>query len=156
MARTLQVYPKGVLVGSSWELVVDVYEYSTGVKSEFRHTFAAGVIAETPLVLLKIAFDVIVGDTVTDLDVDTALVADDIRPGPQVETVWGNWQAVAETIINGLPGGYTAATFQAAWSKQQTSGVRSDARRALITQRGWTIPVGSIHQHEGDGTATVA
>jgi hypothetical protein len=24
----------------------------------------------------------------------------------------------------------------------------------LITQRGWSIDVGSVHQHEGDGTVT--
>lgn len=154
MARTLHVYPKAVLDGSTWTFLVKVYEPATQANSRFEHTVAAGVTAEVPLTLLKISFDLIVDDLDTDEDVDDALFVDDIKPGAQTATVWSNWQETAETIVSGLTSGYTAADFRAAWTTSDTAGVRSDARRALITQRGWTIDVGSIHQHEGDGTNT--
>ncbi len=144
MARTLQVYPKAVLTGSEWQFTDKVGD------SRFRHTIAAGVTAETPLVLLKLVFGLIVEDTDTDQDVDDALFVDDIRPGPQTETVWGNWQELAESIIVGLAPGYTADDFKAAWTRADTNTVRQDARRALVNQRGWTISF--VHQHEGDGT----
>ncbi len=144
MARTLQVYPKAVLTGSEWQFTDKVGD------SRFRHTIAAGVTAETPLLLLKLVFDLVVEDTDTDQDVDDSLFVDDIRPGPQTETVWGNWQELAESIISGLAPDYTADDFQAAWRPQDTNAVRQDARRALVTQRGWTVV--SVHQHEGDGT----
>ena len=144
MARTLQVYPKAVLTGSEWQFTDKVGD------SRFTHTIAAGVTAETPLVLLKLVFVLVVEDTDTDQDVDDSLFVDDIRPGPQTETVWGNWQDLAESIISGLATGYTADDFWAAWTIADTNAVRQDARRALVTQRGWTVD--SVHQHEGDGT----
>ncbi len=144
MVRTLQVYPKAVLTGSEWQFTDKVGD------SRFRHTIAAGVTAVTPLVLLKLVFVLVVEDTDIDQDVDDALFVDDIRPGPQTETVWGNWQDIAESIISGLAPGYTADDFWAAWGPQDTNAVRQDARRALVTQRGWTVD--SVHQHEGDGT----
>ena len=151
MSRTLHVYPKAIIDGSEWKLIVKVGD------SRFIHTVAAGVTAEVPLLLLKIVFDLIVGDDDTDQDVDDALFVDDIRPGPQVETVWGNWQATAESIITGLDPGYTVADFWAAWTRGNTEAMRNDANRALVAGpggigRGWDVPAGTIHQHEGDGT----
>jgi hypothetical protein len=152
MARNLHVYPKAVLDGSSWTFIVKVFDQDTRANSRFEHIVAAGVTAEVPLRLLKLSFDLIVGDADADQAVDDALFLDDIRPGPQVETVWGNWQEEAEGIISGLAPGYSAADFWAEWSKQQTAAIRTDARRALVTQRGWSVPW--VHQHEGDGTVT--
>ncbi len=144
VARTVHVYPKAIIEGSEWRYIAKVGD------SRFEHTISAGITAVTPLVLLKLVFDVVVADTDTDTDIDDALFVDDIRPGPQTETVWGNWQGLAESIISGLAPGYTADDFWVAWSIQDTNAVRQDARRALVTQRGWTIV--SVHQHEGDGT----
>lgn len=154
MARTLHVYPKAVIEGSTWTYTLKVYEPATQINSRFVHTVAAGVTAEIPMRLLKLGFDLIVGDADTDQDVDDALFVDDIKPGAQVETVWGNWQELAENKITGLGTGYTQADFYATWSPADTNAIRQDARRALIAQRGWTVPVSSIHQHEGDGTVT--
>jgi len=149
VARTLQVYPKAVLTGSEWVFTDKVGD------SRFRHTIAAGVTAETPLVLLKFVFDLIVEDTDTDQDVDDALFVDDIQPGPEVETVWSNWQDTAEGIIAGLSPAVTTEDFWAAWTFGDTQAVRNDANRALVAGpggigRGWTIT--ALHQHEGDGT----
>jgi len=154
MARNLAVYPKAVITASTWTLIVKVRDDDTGESARFIHTETAGVTAETPLVLLKLGFDLIVDDTDTLQDVDDALYVDDIKPGGGYETVWGNWRDQAENLITGLDTGYTVFDFWAEWSKQMTDAVRADARRALITQRGWTVPVGSIHQHEGDGSVT--
>ncbi len=154
MARLLHVYPKALIKGSLWTLTMKVYEPATKVNSRFVHTVPAGVTAETPLMLLKLVFDVVVGDADTAQDVDDALFVDDIKPGQQTATVWGNWADRAEGIISGLASGYTVGDFWGDWSKQDTSKVRNDARKALVQQRGWTVPVGSIHQHEGDGTNT--
>jgi hypothetical protein len=151
MARSLHVYPKATLVGSTWTLIVKVYEATTRVTNRFEHTIPAGVTVSNPLRELKIAFDLEVADTDTDQDVDDALFTDDIKPGPQVQTVWGNWQDRAETIIGGLTNP-TLGDYWADWSKQDTAKTRSDARRALVTQRGWTVS--NVHQHEGDGTNT--
>jgi len=152
VARSLNVYPKAVLTGASWLFIVKVYEAATGTSSRFEHTISAGVTAETPLTLLKLSFDMVVDDTDTDQDVDDALFVDDIRPGPQVETVWGNWQELAEVKISGLSSGYTVDDFSATWSKQNTNTVRQDVKRALITQRGWSVLF--VHQHEGDRSVT--
>ncbi len=159
MVRNIQVYPKAFLDGLIWELVVKV-----GV-SRFEHVVPAGVTAEppagvtveTPLLLLKVVFDLTVEDTDTDQDVDDALFVDDIQPGPSTATVWGNWQLRAEGIITGLDSGYTVADFEAAWTMGDTQAVRNDANRALVfgpggIGRGWTIT--GFHQHEGDGTVT--
>ena len=97
MARNLQVYPKVSLEGSTWTAVVKVME--AGNRTRFEHTVAANVVATTSLQLLKIVFKLVVDDADTDQDVDDALFVDDIRPGPQVETVWLNWQTIAEGII---------------------------------------------------------
>lgn len=156
MARTLHVYPKAAIVVSTWEFVLKVDEFDgTGVvsRNRFEHLIPAGVTAEVPLTLLKLAFDLTVGDTDTDQDVDDALFLDDIKPGPQTETVIGNWIEIAEGIISGLPSGYTREDFQVEWAPNQLNAVRSDAKRALITQRGWAIDVGSLHYHLGDGSA---
>lgn len=153
MARTLHVYPKAIIDASTWTYLLKVGD------SRFTHTVAAGVNATTELRLLKLVFDLTVEDTDTDQDVDDALFVDDIRPGPQVETVWGNWQERAEGIIAGLTPGYTVADFWAEWTKGDTQAVRNDANRALVAGpggigRGWEIVVGTLHQHEGDGTNT--
>ena len=154
MARSLQVYPKATIDGSTWRVSGKVDEFAAGTSSRFEHIVPAGVTAATPLLLLKIVFDLIVEDTDTDQDVDDALFVDDIRPGPIVESVWSRWQERAEGIITGLAPGYTNEDFQAAWSKDDTEAVRDDANRALVSPqgRGWTIT--SFHQHEGDGTNT--
>ncbi len=157
MARNLGVYPKVILDGSTWLASGRVRENATGTSSRFDHVVPAGVTAEIPLTLLKIMFNLTVEDTDTDQDVDDALFVDDIRPGPSVETVWGNWQARAEGIITGLDPGYTETDFLAAWTQGDTQAMRNDAQRALTTGpggigRGWTITF--FHQHEGDGTVT--
>ena len=151
MARTFHVYPKATLVGDVWKLIVKVYEPSTKANWRFIHDLAAGVTATTNLVELKISFDLITDDSDTPQDVDDSLYLDDIKPGGGVETVWGNWQDRAEGIIAVLPASYTIRDYWSDWTQQDTAAVRSDARRALITQRGWSIPF--IHWHEGDGTS---
>ncbi len=154
MARNLHVYPKATIDASTWTLLVKVFDQDTRTTTRNEIQTAAGVIAETPLRLLKVSFDLVVGDADTDQDVVDAFTVDDIKPGAQTETVWGNWIETAEGIIGGLASPYTAVDFWAAWAPNDTAGMRQDARRALITQRGWTVPVGTIHQHEGDGTST--
>ena len=159
MSRTLHVYPKAIIDGSTWTYTLKVYEPATRVNERFEQSFAAGVTVTTELRLLKVSWDLIVGDFDTPSDVDDALFVDDIRPGPQVETVWGNWQIRAEGIIAGLDPGYTVTDFWASWTNGDTQAVRNDANRALVSGpggigRGWTIPAGSVHQHEGDGTNT--
>ena len=149
MTRNLNVYPKVFLEGSTWHLVVKVDS------SRFKHVVPAGVTAETPLQLLKLVFGLTVEDTDIDQDVDDALFLDDIQPGPNTATVWGNWQDRAEGIIAGLTTGYTVDDFWLAWTGGDTQAVRDDAQRALVSGpggigRGWTID--SFHQHEGDGT----
>ena len=151
MARSLSVYPKATLDGSTWRLVVKVDG------DRFNHVIPAGVTAETPLTLLKVVFDLTVEDTDTNADVDDALFVDDIKPGPSTATVFGNWQAIAEGIIAGLDPGYTVEDFWSAWTTGDTQSVRNDANRALVSGpggigRGWTITF--VHQHEGDGTVT--
>ena len=153
--RAVHVYPEAHLAGAEWTFSILITDQDTGERIEPEHTAAAGVTAETPLTLLKVAWDMAIGDTDTLEDVDAALWQDDIHPAPgQTETVWGNWQAAAEAIITGLPAGYTLEDFRAGWTKQATARVRQDANRALVIQRGWQIDAGSVHQHEGDGTAT--
>jgi hypothetical protein len=154
MARNLHVYPKAIIVADTWTFIVKVYEHATRVTSRFTHIVPAAVTAEVPLTLLKVSWDMTVDDSVTDQDVDDALFLDDIQPGPQTATVWSEWQELAEGIISGLTTGYTVGDFFAEWSAQNTNSVRQDARRALVTQRGWVVDVGSVHQHEGDGTTT--
>jgi len=139
-------------VGSTWTFYVNVYEHATRVTSRFTHTVAAGLTATTDLRELKYGFDLTVGDTDTDQDVDDALFLDDIKNGPGVETVIGNWQERAENNIAGLSDPYTLADYWAGWSQQDTAKTRSDGRTALITGRGWTVTF--FHQHEGDGTNT--
>lgn len=150
MARTLHVYPKASIEGSMWTLTMKVYEPATKANSRFTESVAAGLTVERPLPLLKVVWDLEVFDTDTDQDVADSLFVDDITPGPSTETVWGNWQTRAEGIISGLASGYTVADFWSAWSTKNTKSVRNDAKRAMITQRGWTIS--NVHQHEGDGT----
>jgi len=151
MARNLHVYPKVILEGSTWTLHLDVSE---GGQKEADLTFnlSAGVSSAFPLVLLKVTFDIVVGDADTAQDVMDALTVDDIKPGPQTETVAINWIERAEADINGLPSGFTAEDFVAAQSKQDTAKMRSDARKAM-GDRGWTeAGAGTVHQHQGDGT----
>ena len=159
MSRTLHVYPKVSIEDSTWTLTMKVYEHATRVNSRFIETVAAGLTAERPLPLLKVAWNLIVADVDTDQDVADSLFIDDIRPGPQTETVWGNWQTRAESIISGLVSGYTVEDFWAAWTGGDTQAVRNDAQWAMVSGsggigRGWTIVAGSVHQHEGDGTNT--
>ena len=149
MARNVQVYPKVTLVGSTWLLRVKVDD------ARFEHLISAGVTAEIPLVLLKFVLNITVEDSDLDSDVDDAIFVDDIRPGPQVETVWSNWQSIAEGIIGDLATGYTVKDFWEAWTNGNTQAIRNDVNRAFVAGpggigRGWTI--NSFHQHEGDGT----
>jgi hypothetical protein len=104
----------------------------------------------SPLRELKVVFDVTVADTDTDQDVDDALFVDDIKPGPSIETVIGNWIERAEAIIGATDP--TLADYWAEWSKQDTAKTRNDARKALVKQRGWTVT--AVHQHEGDNSNT--
>jgi len=152
VARLLHVYPKATLVGSTWTFIVNVYEHATRVTSRFTHSIPAGLTATIDLRELKYGFDLTVGDTDTDQDVDDALFADDIRNGPQVETVIGNWIDRAETNIGGLSDPYTLEEYWASWSLQDTNKTRNDGRSALISGRGWTVS--AFHQHEGNGTNT--
>ena len=149
MARSVQVYPRAMIAGPTWILSVEVRDGSETFT--FEHRVAAGIAIIGNLRLLKIVFDLTIGDADTAADVDAALFADDIRPGPQVGTVWGNWQSTAEGII-GTRTQLTEAVFWADWTRQNTAAMRNDARRALEIQRGWTVTF--IHQHEGDGGVT--
>ncbi len=154
MARSLNVYPKAILDGSTWQLVTKVGN------SHFEHLVPAGVTAEIPLQLLKLSFDLTVEDSDLDSDVDDALFLDDITPAPSVravQTVWSEWQLRAEGIITSLSPDYTAEDFWAAWTMGDTQALRNDLNRALVSGpggigRGWTIMF--FHQHEGDGTVT--
>ena len=162
MSRSLHVYPKPTLVGSSWDYVLFVREFDPatgeriGARSKFRHTIPValpGLTAEIPLRLLKLTFDLTVADTDTDADVDDAHLIDTASGGPtNGETMWETWQTLAESIIDGLSPGYTVRDFWAQWSAQNTARVRTAARRILINGRGWSVS--DVHQHEGDGTVT--
>lgn len=149
--RSVEVYPKAFLDGSTWRAVFKIGG------SRFEHVVPAGVTADPPVQLLKVVFLVTVEDTDLDSDVDDALFVDDIKPGNGVETVAGNWIARAEGIISGLDPGYTFDDFWAAWTQGDTQAVRQDVQRAFETGpggigRGWTIT--GFHQHEGDGIVT--
>lgn len=151
MARNLSVYPKATLIGDQWQFVVNVWDATS--RSKFVHSETAGVTADVPLTLLKLAYDLTVADTDLDSDVDDAHWVDTAAGGPtNGETLWESWRSLAETKIAGLSPGYTLADFRAAWTQQNTARVRTAARRILINGRGWTV--GSVHQHEGDGTVT--
>jgi hypothetical protein len=153
MARTLNIYPKALIEGSVWTYIVKTYEPSTRVNSRFVHTVPAGVTADIPLSLLKLSYDLVVGDADTDGDVDTAHFVDTAASGPtNGETLWETWQTLAETVLAGLSAPYTQADYYAEWSKQDTQQVRQAGNRILVNGRGWTIPF--VHQHEGDGTTT--
>lgn len=156
MAKNFETYPQAILDGSTWTVIHQVTDLDTGASIEIEHTFAAGVTVPTPLPELDVVLNLIVPDTVTLDDVDDALFADDIKLGPQSETVWGNWQTRAEAIIAGLIPGFTEKDYWAAWTTGDTQATRGDAKRALESGpggigRGWTITF--AHQHEGDGTA---
>lgn len=146
MAQTVHVYPKATLVGDTWTFIVKVDD------ARIQYVETSGVTATTPLSLLKISFDLTIGDTDTAQDVANMLYVDDVRPGPQVESVWFRWRETAEGIIGSLSPGYTNKDFWAAWSNQNTAKVRNDMRSA-ISGRGWTVDVGTLHWHEGDGTS---
>ena len=69
------------------------------------------------------------------------------------------YHGLAEGIVAGLTPGYTVADFWADWTFGDTQAVRNDANRALVSGpggigRGWEVVVGTLHQHEGDGTNT--
>ncbi len=152
--RSVHCYPKAQLAGDQWILTVKVTDRDTGEAIRPVHTETAGVVAEIPVSLLKIVWDMQIDDG-NDLQfVVDALLSDDIQPGGQFETVWGNWRDIAEGILAGLTSPYTNIDFREGWSKPNTNSMRQDANRALVTQRGWLIDVGSIHQHEGDETNT--
>ena len=144
MVRNLEVYPKAFLDGSIWKYTLAVGD------SDFDHVIPAGVTVETPVQFLKVVFGLTVEDSDPDLFVDIALFNDDIHPAPgQTETVWGNWQAIAEGIITGLSPG---EDFWGAWTQGDTQAIRQDIQRALVSGpggigRGWTITF--FHQHEG-------
>ncbi len=150
----VEVYPKAWLDGSTWYARVRVHDLATGEASEFEHSEAAGVSTVEPLLLLKMVAELEMPDgTFNPLDphadVRDSLLVDDIKPGGGVETVWGNWVEIAEGII-GTRTDFTTEEFWGNWAPNQTNAVRSDARRAWVTQRGWAVL--SVHQHEGDGT----
>ena len=154
MARTVHVYPKAIIDGSTWTLFLDVSE---GGVQEDEPTFTApaGLVATSELRLLKVSFDLILDDTDTAQDVLTALTVDDIQPGPQTLTTWEDWQDSAEGIIAGLTSPYDESDFWAAWTGGDTQAMRNSANRALVSGpggigRGWTVL--NVHQHEGDGT----
>jgi hypothetical protein len=149
MPRTVHVYPKATIEGSTWTYVVKVGA------SRFVHSEAAGVTAEIPLTLLKLSYDLTVPDGVSDQDIDDAHWLATASGGPNNgKTLWGAWRDIAESNLSGLSPGYTKADYYAAWSNQDTSRVRDQGRRILVNGLGWSIDVGSIHQHEGDGTNT--
>ena len=162
MARNLNVYPKVHLNGSVWLVRIKMSEKVWSVPDEdwmsetIEHTEPSTVPAQCSdqhngqLLLLKLVFGLTIADTDTFQDVADALLVDDIRPGPQTETVWGNWKDLAESILSGMTLPYTRAEFWGEWRPQDTASVRNDARRALVTQRGWTIT--DLKWAEGDGT----
>jgi hypothetical protein len=148
----LGVYPKVTLRESTWRVILKVDE--PGAHSRFRHTVPAGVTAEVPLMMLKLAFDLTVPDTTAHADVDTALFTDLIDRGKDKnKTVWQVWQQLAEDILTGLTD-YTWREYLAEWSTNDTQRVRNAAKNTLITQRGWVVT--DVHQHEGDGSITKA
>lgn len=153
MARNLAITPKIVLDGSDWVLAFFVYDKDLRVRSKFKYVFPASVSSPVPIRLLKVAFDMIVDDTDTDQMVADAFVYEDIRSGPQVETVIGNWIGLAETQIQGLGDPWTYNDFVAAWTPNEVNAVIGDVR-TLIKNR-WTIPVGEIHYHSSEGSANV-
>ncbi len=157
MSRFFIVYPKGILNGTMWEFIVEVYEHATRIKMEFVHFVPASLGISGNLIELKLGFDLVVNDADEPEAVFLALSDDDIRGGPQYETVIGNWIERAEAnIVPPDPDAdppippMTQADYEAAWSNQDTSKTRADARKALVTQRGWTVI--AVHWHEGDGT----
>ena len=153
MARQLHVYPKALIEASTWTYLIKVYEPATRVNSRFEHTVPAGVTADVPLVLLKLSYDLTVGDTDTDQDVDTAHFVDTASGGPtNGQTLWESWQTLAESNLAGLTAPYTQADYWAEWSKKNTQRVRQAGNRILVNGRGWTVQ--NVHQHEGDGTNT--
>lgn len=153
MARELHVYPKATIEASTWTFLVKIYEPLTRVNSRFEHTIPAGVTADVPLVLLKLNYDLIVGDADSDADVDTAHFVDTASGGPtNGETLWETWQILAESTLNSLTAPYTQTDYYAEWSKQDTQRVRQAGNRILVNGRGWTVL--NVHQHEGDGTTT--
>lgn len=153
MARNLHVYPKAVIVGSSWSFHVKVFDQDTRISSRFVHTIPAAVTAEIPMRLLKLSYDLTVADGDTDQDVDDAHFVDVALGGPTGgETLWETWQTLADGKIAGLSPGYSQADFFVAWTQQNTARVRTGARRILVNGRGWSVS--SVHQHEGDGTVT--
>ncbi len=148
MARNLHVYPK-VILSSTWTLSLDVSEGGIN-EADLTFSLPAGVTSALELVLLKVVFDLVIGDTDVAQDVMNALTVDDIHPSPgQTETVATNWIERAEADIDGLPPDFTAADFMAAQSKQDTSKMRGDALQAF-GGRAWTAT--DFHQHEGDDT----
>ncbi len=159
MARTLHVYPKASIEGSTWTLTTKVYEHATRTTSRFVETIP-GITVERFLPLLKVSWDLVVADSDTDQDVADSLFVDDITPSPSVrmvKTVWSNWQDRAENIISGLTTGYTVADFWSSWTVGDTQAMRNDVNRAMVSGpggmgRGWAIS--NVHQHEGDGTNT--
>ena len=94
--RIVEVYPKAVLSGDVWRLNVKVGS------SSFVHLFPSTVTVTGEVMLLKVVFILEIGDTDTDQDVDDMIITDDIKPGSGVETVWGNWQANAEAVLDGM------------------------------------------------------
>lgn len=157
MSRNLNVYPKAVLTGSTWLYSLRIYEHATFTQSVFDHSIITGLVVTDPLIDLKAVFDLVVPLAVIDTQIDDALFKLDIRrgAGPQpVETVWSNFRARAETLITGLTV-VDQESFWSAWTDQDTRQTRDDVKRALVDLNGWTITVGTIHQHEGDGSNTV-
>ncbi len=152
MTRLFKVYPQAALTGSLWRYQASIFEPATGITEHFDRTILAGVTAAVPLLVLKFVFDIEVADTDDATDIDDALFVDDIAPGPQTETVWEAWQTLAESIITSLDPEYTLNDYWLTWTKPNTAKIRNDARRALVTQRGWSIL--KVHQHEGDGSVT--
>ena len=145
----VEVYPKAWLDGSTWHARFRVKDLATGAASEFEHSEAAGVSTVEPLRLLKLVVGLDMPDGTAPEDVRDSILADDIKPGGGEETVWGNWIEIAEAIV-GTSTDLTQEEFWADWAPNMTNAVRSDARRAWVTQRGWTVLW--VHQHEGDGT----
>jgi hypothetical protein len=145
--RSFEIYPAATLVASTWQLIIEISEGDE--TTSFVHLIPAAVTADHELSLLKVVFDLSVADTDTAQDVDDALFKDDIHPSEQrTETVVGNWITLAERIIARSGSGLTQREFWVEWSQPDTAKMRNDARKALITGRGWTVT--AVHQHEGD------
>ena len=133
MAR-YEVYPKAWLSSSGWELVLRVLDMDTDEQTEYRAT-APGTAGRWRVPKLVLELD---GPSSPD-EIRDLFLSDDIRPGPQTETVW---EAFVDT-----------AEGNTAWTKQDTAKLRQALSRGLSGYP-WTLL--AVEVHEIDGTVTEA